>query len=204
MIINQAMAKRFWPKADPLSDKIWIGKGIMSELAAETPRQIIGIVGDVRGGGLDNDPGPTMYVPNAQVPDALNALNVRLTPLKWVVRTRGNPFALSAAIQEQLRQASGLPVSDVRTMDEVISQIHFAAAIQYAADDGVRRRGAVPGGARRLRPDGLLRAAAQPGDRHPHGAWGGSRATSCRMVVFSGHAAGAGGSGDRRRRPPLD
>ena len=116
------MAKRFWPKADPLADKIWIGKGIMSELAAETPRQIIGIVGDVRGGGLDNDPGPTMYVPNAQVPDALNALNVRITPLKWVVRTRVNPFTLSSAIQEQLRQASGLPVSDVRTMDEVITR----------------------------------------------------------------------------------
>ena len=122
VIINQAMAKRFWPKADPLSDKIWIGKGIMSELAAETPRQIVGIVGDVRGGGLDNEPGPTMYVPNPQVPDALNALNVRLTPLKWVVRTRGNPYSLSGAILEQLRQASGLPVSDVRTMDEVISR----------------------------------------------------------------------------------
>jgi len=94
----------------------------MSELAAETPRQIIGIVGDIRGNGLDNDPGPIMYVPNAQVPDALNALNVRLTPLKWVVRTRVNPYSLSAAIQEQLRQASGLPVSDVRTMDEVISR----------------------------------------------------------------------------------
>ena len=121
VVINQAMATKFWPKADPLSDKIWIGKGVMSELAAETPRQIVGIVGDVRG-GLDDDPFPTMYVPNAQVPDALNALNVRITPLKWVVRTRGNPFTLSAAIQEQLRQASGLPVSDVRTMDEVVSR----------------------------------------------------------------------------------
>ena len=121
VVINQAMATKFWPKADPLSDKIWIGKGVMSELAAETPRQIVGIVGDVRG-GLDDEPDPTMYVPNAQVPDALNALNVRITPLKWVARTRGNPFTLSAAIQEQLRQASGLPVSDVRTMDEVVSR----------------------------------------------------------------------------------
>jgi predicted permease len=121
VVINQAMATKFWPKADPLSDKIWIGKGVMSELAAETPRQIVGIVGDVRG-GLDDEPDPTMYVPNAQVPDALNALNVRITPLKWVVRTHGNPFTLSAAIQEQLRQASGLPVSDVRTMDEVVSR----------------------------------------------------------------------------------
>ena len=97
-------------------------KGVMSELAPETPRQIVGVVGDVRGGGLNRDPGATMYVPNAQVPDALNALNVRLTPMAWIVRTRGNPRALSSAIQEQLRQTSGLPVSDVRSMDEVISR----------------------------------------------------------------------------------
>jgi len=50
VIINQAMARRFWPDSDPLSDKIWIGKGSMPELATETPRQIIGIAGDVRGG----------------------------------------------------------------------------------------------------------------------------------------------------------
>src|SRR5204863_9841851 len=70
----------------------------------------------------NNDPAPTMYIPQAQVPDAINALNARLTPLKWIVRTRGNPLSLSGAIQEQIRQASGLPVSDVRTMDEVVSR----------------------------------------------------------------------------------
>jgi predicted permease len=122
VVINQAMARRYWPKSDPLSDKIWIGKGLMPQLAKETPRQIIGVVGDVRGNGLNNDPAPTMYLPQAQVPDAINALNANLTPLKWIVRTRGNPLLLSASIQEQIRQASGLPVTDVRTMDEVVSR----------------------------------------------------------------------------------
>ncbi len=121
-LINQAMAKRFWPESDPLNDKIWIGKGVMAELAAEQPRQIIGIVGDLRDGGLNRDPRPVMYVPNAQVPDALNALNARITPLKWVVRTATDPMTLSAAIQEQLRQASGLPVADVRTMTEIVAR----------------------------------------------------------------------------------
>jgi len=55
------------------------------------------------------------------VPDALNALNVRLTPVAWVVRTQSDPYALSSQIQEQLRQASGLPVSEIRTMSEVVS-----------------------------------------------------------------------------------
>ena len=122
VVINQAMARKFWPNSDPMSDKIWIGKGVMPQLATETPRQIIGVVGDIRANGLNNDPAPTMYIPQAQVPDAINALNARLTPLKWIVRTRGNPLSLSGAIQEQIRQASGLPVSDVRTMDEVVSR----------------------------------------------------------------------------------
>jgi predicted permease len=121
-LINESMAKRFWPKSDPLSDRILIGKGIMKELEAETPRQIIGVVGDVRDGALNREPQPAMYVPNAQVPDALNALNVRIVPIAWVVRTQTDPAPLSSAIQEQLRQVSGLPVSDIRTMDEVISR----------------------------------------------------------------------------------
>lgn len=62
-----------------------------------------------------------MYVPNAQVLDALNALNVRLTPLAWVVRSAGDPNRLSFTIADDLRQVSGLPVSDIKTMEEVVS-----------------------------------------------------------------------------------
>jgi ABC-type antimicrobial peptide transport system permease subunit len=61
-------------------------------------------------------------VPNAQVPDALNALNVRITPIAWVVRTQGDPYGVSNAVQEQLRQVSGLPVSSIRSMEEVVSR----------------------------------------------------------------------------------
>jgi putative ABC transport system permease protein len=122
VIISQAMAKRYWPDSDPLKDKIWIGKGVMSELATEQPRQIVGIAGDVRNDSLNREPGNQMYVPNAQVPDALNALNTSITPLAWVVRTETDPMRLSPAIQEQLRQASGLPVSDIRLMTEVVKR----------------------------------------------------------------------------------
>lgn len=122
VVINQAMATKFWPKSDPMSDKILIGKGVMPQFASEMPRQIIGIVADIHANGLDRDPQPTMYIPQAQVPDAINELNARLTPMKWIVRTRGNPLALSTVLQAQVRQATGLPVTDTRTMDEVISK----------------------------------------------------------------------------------
>jgi putative ABC transport system permease protein len=122
VIINEAMARQYWKDGDPLNDRLLIGAGTMKELALERERQIIGVASDVRDGGLNADPGPHMYVPNAQVPDALNALNVRITPVAWVVRTRGEPYGFRTAIQEQLRQASGLPVSEIRSMEDVVSR----------------------------------------------------------------------------------
>jgi predicted permease len=124
VVINEAMAREFWPNSDPLADRLMIGGGsaTLAELAAERERQVIGIVGNVLDVALNVDPGPKMYVPQAQVPDALNALNLRITPMAWVVRTRTDPYRLSGAIQEQLRQASGLPVSDVRSMDDVMAR----------------------------------------------------------------------------------
>ncbi len=122
VIINQSMAKRFWPKGDPLMDRILIGKGVMPQLENEQPRQIIGIVADQRDGALNQNPEPEMFIPNGQATDEIQALNVKLTPFAWVIRTRGAPMLLRRAIEERLRQVSGLPVSDVRTMDEVVSR----------------------------------------------------------------------------------
>ncbi len=122
VIINEAMANRFWKDGNPLIDRLVIGRGIMREFADEPERQIVGVVADSRDGGLNNNPGPKMFIPQAQVPDPVNALNVRITPMAWVVRTRVSPMSLSAPVQEQLRQASGLPVSDVRAMTDVVSR----------------------------------------------------------------------------------
>jgi predicted permease len=122
VIINEAMAKQFWPDGDPLNDRLAIGRGGMREFASEVDRQIIGVVGDTRDGGLNSTPGPAMYVPYAQVPDLVTALNSTIGPLSWVVRTQGDPHLLSAPIQEQIRQASGLPVTNLRSMEEVVSR----------------------------------------------------------------------------------
>ncbi len=122
VVINQSMARQYWKDGDPLSDRLVIGRGIMREFADEPERQIIGVVADSRDAALNSEPGPKMFVPQAQVPDAANALNLRLSPMAWVVRTRVAPASLSTAIQEQLRQSSGLPVSDVRTMDDVVAR----------------------------------------------------------------------------------
>lgn len=122
VVINETMARQFWPDGDPLTDRLVIGRGVMKEFDAEPERRIIGVVADIRDGGLQNDPPPRTYIPQAQVPDAVNALNVGISPMSWIVRTEVDPRVLSEAIQDQLRQASGLPVSDIRTMDEIVSR----------------------------------------------------------------------------------
>jgi putative ABC transport system permease protein len=118
-IINAAMARQYWPKGDPLKDRILIGAGA-GPAFAELPRQIVGIVGDTHDGGPNRDPFPIMYIPLAQMPDAETALNSRVAPLWWIVRSQADPHTLVSPITVALRESSGgLPVAHVRTMDEI-------------------------------------------------------------------------------------
>jgi predicted permease len=122
VVINQALAKEYWPKGDALGARISIGKGVGPEFD-EPPRQIIGIVGDVCEGALSRPPDQIMYVPFAQVNDGIIALNNRIVPVTWVVRTKLQPFSLSADIQRELREASGgLPVAHIRSMQQVVGE----------------------------------------------------------------------------------
>ena len=121
VVINERMARQFWKDGDPLRDRIVIGKGLMKEFKDEPPRQIIGIVGDVRSAALNVEPLPMLYVPQAQLLDVQNAWFARNGPMAWVLRTRADPRGMLPSIREQLRQATSLPVSNVLSMEEVVS-----------------------------------------------------------------------------------
>jgi putative ABC transport system permease protein len=122
VIINESMAKQYWKAGDPLKDRLAIGRGGMKEFAAEPDRQIIGVVADSRDNGLNQDPGPKMFVPQGQIPDGVNALNTKISPMAWVIRTKVPPLSISAPVQAQLRQATGLPVADIRSMSQIVSR----------------------------------------------------------------------------------
>ncbi len=120
VLINETMAKQFWPQSDPVGELITMGI-LMGPEFAEPPRQIIGVVGDVRDIGLNSSPEPTMYVPIAQLSDGVTAILSRRLSMTWAVRTKVTPYSLNAAIQRELRAASGgLPVGHVRSMDQVV------------------------------------------------------------------------------------
>jgi predicted permease len=122
VIVNEAMARLFWKDGDPLNDQLTIGRGMRPEYEDDPIRQIVGIVGDVRDLDLRTPPRPAMYVPIAQVPDSVNALNLRLLPLAWIVRTHAETQPITSAMRHELEQVSGgLPVGRIRSMAEVTS-----------------------------------------------------------------------------------
>src|SRR2546428_4599184 len=169
VIINQEMARRFWPTGDPLNDRLIVGRGMRPEYDQDPVRQIIGIVGNVRDTGLTQAPRPAMYVPAAQVPDGVTALNVRLLPIVWIVRTATDPYSLSAPIQTELRRASGgLPVARGRSMDDVVAESIPRARLDMLLETIFGLSSLLPGGVRAVRlisPFGPQRPA---GDRHLH------------------------------------
>ena len=120
-IINQAMAKQFWKNGEnPVGQQIVIGHGVGPEFE-EPARLIVGVVGDVRDGGLNRNPDPKMIVPLAQMTDGLTELNAKVAPISWVLRTRLEPHQMTNVVTETIRKASGgIPVARVRSMDEVV------------------------------------------------------------------------------------
>jgi len=119
VIINEAFARQYWKNENPLGHRLVIGGGMGPDFA-QPPREIVGVVGDARDGGLNSDPFPATFVPLAQVGDAYTKLNNTFMPLNWLVRTKVAPFSLSAPIQHAFQEAADLPVSHMRTMDQIV------------------------------------------------------------------------------------
>jgi predicted permease len=121
MVINQAFARKYWPNNDALGKTMSLGKGLGADFE-EPSRQIVGIVGNVRESNFSGPDEPVMYVPQGQITDGLTKLANSVLPLSWAVRTAMEPSSLTTAIQHEFLAVDGqLPVSKVRTMDQVIS-----------------------------------------------------------------------------------
>lgn len=122
VIINDAFRKKYWPKSDALGQRIEIGKG-MGPAFAEPPREIVGVIGDVKEGGLGNPAPEVMYIPLAQLKDSFMTLNNKIIPMTWIVKTAVDPLTLSAAIRKQVLAADGsLAVARVRAANQVVAE----------------------------------------------------------------------------------
>jgi predicted permease len=110
ILINEAMAKTYWPHEDPLGKRIHQGNFDDPWLT------VAGVVGDIREFDPLTPPRPTMYFPISQFPDSGGILR------DWVVRTAGDPFAVASSLRRAIWSVDkDLAVTRVRTMEEVRS-----------------------------------------------------------------------------------
>jgi predicted permease len=120
-IINQHMAKHYWPNQDPVGQVITIGQGLGPQFA-DPPRQIVGVVGTVKEAGVAVGDVGVMYIPAAQVPQGMMELARQLIPLAWVVRTPGDPMALRMAVQREIQAVdASMTVSRFEPMEKVLA-----------------------------------------------------------------------------------
>ena len=119
VVISQAMARKYWPNANPVGQSIIIGPRLGREYEAG-PTEIVGVVGDVRE-RLDGDPASVMYQAPSQVLDAAMALVNRLESAGILIRTRAGvaPMSVSQAVQQALLATDQLPTMKMRTMEQV-------------------------------------------------------------------------------------
>ena len=122
-MINEATAKQFWPGEDPIGKRITMGQPFLPEISDPQPREIVGIVKDVRETGLDEDAPTIVYVPLPQTPAPLLTMVVRLIPVSLVVKTDREVPNLAMAVQKEVWAVDPQqPVNDVRMMEEVVSR----------------------------------------------------------------------------------
>lgn len=108
LVINETMAREFFPHADPL------GQRLVIDFDDETPLEVVGIVGDVRSTGLASEAFQTMYHSYLQEP---------VTRMEVGVRVGGNGALIVPAVKEAVRELDpNLPISEVEAMDRVVAR----------------------------------------------------------------------------------
>jgi putative ABC transport system permease protein len=108
-IVNRSFARRFFGDADPIGKRV-----SMSFMSAPIPREIVGVVADLRHDGLHVAPAPAVFVPHAQA--STGAIHL-------VVHTSGDPMLFQRRVRSELAAMNGaMPLSEVTTMDALLGR----------------------------------------------------------------------------------
>ena len=111
VLINEAMARRFWPGEDPIGKRISTATSSGQQTQWQT---IVGVVGSVRHLGLDVEPRPEIYYHTNTSPP--------FGPVV-VLRTTGDPQRLISLARAKVRELDrDVPISNVNTMEQLVAQ----------------------------------------------------------------------------------
>jgi predicted permease len=109
-VINAAFASRYFPDADPIGQTVVLSE----DQTFGSSRTIVGVVSDVRGRKVAEEPRPVIFLPHAQHPDVFRPA--------IAIRSSLPPDAIVGAIRERIRAFdSQLLVMRTRPMDEIVS-----------------------------------------------------------------------------------
>jgi predicted permease len=113
LIINDTMARRYYPGQDPVGQQIKTG-----DSNPDSPWEtIVGVVADVKYAGLDGPPEPTLYVPYFE-----DYWPIFSREMFLVVRAGGDPRSVAPGLRAAIRDMDrDLPVADLQTMNELLS-----------------------------------------------------------------------------------
>jgi predicted permease len=108
-IVSESLARRHWPGRDPVGERF---KMALAE------RTVVGVVADVRVRGLERESEPQVYLPERQVQDSSLFF---YAPKDLVIRSSVEPRTLIASVRRIVKRADPeLPISDVRTLQEIV------------------------------------------------------------------------------------
>ena len=108
-MINEAMARREWPGQDAVGQRLTFGPG---DNGQPEWLDIVGVVGNVRQYGVDQEPVPITYVPHSASPSQ---------PLTIMVRAAGDPASVAGSLRAALQGIdASLPITRMRPLDEII------------------------------------------------------------------------------------
>jgi len=115
-LVNEALARRWWGNGNPIGQRVVIGKFRGRDLFPNPmPREVVGVVGDVKGRLLMRPAPPTVYIPASQRGDMLNGSTA------WVVRTVGRVDIVPSLRQAIKEFDPDQRIPEVRSMKDVVA-----------------------------------------------------------------------------------
>ncbi|MEW6210870.1 MAG: ABC transporter permease [Acidobacteriota bacterium] len=122
VIINQSLARRYYPDADPLGKRVFIAR-TLGELGDPKPKTIVGIVGDTEKFNLTDPAEPSFFVPAVQVPTPLMLQMRQWAGADFAIRTTDDPMTLAAAVKKEMAAVDpALPLKRIRSMEQILAR----------------------------------------------------------------------------------
>jgi predicted permease len=130
VLINEKAAREYWPGENPLGKHITFDD---DQRASPTWLTVIGIVRDAKQGDWAQAPYPEVYLAALQNGGFLGESESHASYITLVVRTRGNPAALSGLIKNTVWSFDrNLAISEVLTMDDVVAEANAEPRFEMA------------------------------------------------------------------------